>query len=248
MKKLTSQEQQILRKAVNNFNAKVRRLEKQGNSLVDKVSIKEIKVNILKSSDFVRELNKLRRFSKRGVEEESSIKGVSKYELKETKINIGIQKAKLTRKKKQLLTTPFSAGGKYTGYSIGNIKPVEILEIESEYQRLENFFNNKEDYEIKKNINKLKYKTLAISNYNKLTTFKENYLYAMQETYRNYEGFDELWKKLTKLDSNTLYNLAIRDDLLLDFLVFYENDVYSGEATFKRFKDIWDLQINDKFK
>ena len=82
MKKLNDKELVILRKAVNNFNAKVKRLEKAGNTNFDRVKMKDIKENIFKASDVRREVNKLKRFSKRGAELESSIKGISNYELK----------------------------------------------------------------------------------------------------------------------------------------------------------------------
>ena len=152
MKKLNDKELAILKKAVNNFNAKVKRLEKAGNTNFDRVKIKDIKENIFKASDVRREVNKLKRFSKRGAELESSIKGLSNYELNEAKINIRIEKARLTRERKKLLETPFSAGGVSTGYSIGNIKPLNIQELDSAYNRLNNFFKSKEvDYSTSEN-------------------------------------------------------------------------------------------------
>lgn len=245
MKKLTDEEQQALRRAVNNFNAKVKRLEKQGNTLTEKVKIKEIKQEINTKADLKRQLNILHRFSKRGIEEESEIKGISKYELKEAKINIRIEKARITRERKKLLSTPFSAGGVPTGYSIGNIKPTEISELNADYERLNQLLKTGEPYDIRQKINKLKYGVKVSSRYKQSLNFKENYLYAFTESYKNYDGFEELYSKIKSLDVNTFYNIIRRDDLLLDFINFYENDMYKGDAIFKRFNDIWNMNLND---
>lgn len=248
MKKLNDKEMAILRRAVNNFNAKVTRLEKAGNTNFDKVKIKDIKENIFKASDVKREVNKLKRFTRRGAELESEIKGISNYELNEAKINIRIEKAKITRERKKLLETPFSAGGVATGYSIGNIKPLNIQELDSAYNRLNNFFKSKEGYEIKQNIKNLAYRTLKSTQYKRESNFKENYLYALQEAYRNYEGFEKIWEKLEKMTPKELYNLAIRDDMLLDFINFYEDDVYKSEQVFKKFIRTWNKTIRENGK
>lgn len=248
MKKLNDKEMAILRKAVNNYNAKVKRLEKAGNTDFDRVKIKDIKENIFKASDVKREVNKLKRFSKRGAELESSIKGLSNYELNEAKINIRIEKARLTRERKKLLETPFSAGGVPTGYSIGNIKPINIQELDSAYNRLNNFFKSKEAYEIRQNVKNLAYRTLKSTQYKKELNFKENYLWGLQEAYRNFNGFDEIWEKLKDMTPKKLYSLAIQDDMLLDFINFYEDDVYKGEQVFKKFMETWDKIISENAK
>lgn len=248
MKKLNDKELAILKKAVNNFNAKVKRLEKAGNTNFDRVKIKDIKENIFKASDVRREVNKLKRFSKRGAELESSIKGLSNYELNEAKINIRIEKARLTRERKKLLETPFSAGGVPTGYSIGNIKPLNIQELDSAYNRLNNFFKSKEAYEIRQNVKNLAYRTLKSTQYKKELNFKENYLWGLQEAYRNFNGFDDIWEKLKDMTPKKLYNLAIQDDMLLDFINFYEDDVYKGEQVFKKFTETWDKIISENAK
>lgn len=248
MKKLNDKEMAILRKAVNNFNAKVKRLEKAGNTDFDRVKIKDIKENIFKASDVKREVNKLKRFSKRGAELESSIKGLSNYELNEAKINIRIEKTRITRERKKLLETPFSAGGVPTGYSIGNIKPLNIQELDSAYNRLNNFFKSKEAYEIRQNVKNLAYRTLKSTQYKRELNFKENYLWGLQEAYKNYDGFDKIWEKLKDMTPKELYNLAIQDDMLLDFINFYEDDLYKGEQVFKKFMETWDKIISENAK
>ena len=63
---------QELRKAVKNFNAKISRLEKKDpqnkEALPEKITVKQIKELISTRQDLKRELNALQRFSKRGAE------------------------------------------------------------------------------------------------------------------------------------------------------------------------------------
>ena len=90
-------DQQELARVVKNFNAKVRRLAKKNpeiaDYLPDTVTVKEIKGLIDTRQDLNRELNSLRRFSKRGAEEIVTIPDTD-YNLKTTKW----QKEDMTRR------------------------------------------------------------------------------------------------------------------------------------------------------
>ena len=86
-----------LRKAVKNFNAKISRLErkdpKNKAALPDRVSVKQLKEMIDTRQDLNRELNALKRFSKRGSEQIIDAPE-NKYNLKMTKW----QKEEMTRR------------------------------------------------------------------------------------------------------------------------------------------------------
>ena len=77
-----------LERAVRNFNAKINRLLKKNpnnkNKLPEKVKVADIKKNINTRQDLKRELNKLKRFSKRGAEEFVKMPD-NKYNLEITK-------------------------------------------------------------------------------------------------------------------------------------------------------------------
>lgn len=77
-----------LRKAVKNFNAKISRLEKKDpsnkNALPSRVTVKQMKELISTRQDLNREINSLKRFSRRGSEELITAPG-NKYNLKITK-------------------------------------------------------------------------------------------------------------------------------------------------------------------
>ena len=86
-----------LRKAVKNFNAKISRLEKknpqESAALPERVTVKQLKELISTRQDLKRELNALKRFSKRGAEEIITAPD-NKYNLKITKW----QKDEMTRR------------------------------------------------------------------------------------------------------------------------------------------------------
>lgn len=82
-----------LNKAVRNFNQKVRRLKKKNPSKAqhypETISIKDVRSKIRTRQDFNREVKKIGRFSRRGIEEiVTTDKGltVTKYELREASI------------------------------------------------------------------------------------------------------------------------------------------------------------------
>lgn len=81
-------DQDDLRKAVKNFNAKITRLEKkypgQKNTLPERMSVREIKELVTSRNDLKRELNSLRRFTRPGAEQLVDVPD-SDYNLKTTK-------------------------------------------------------------------------------------------------------------------------------------------------------------------
>ena len=90
-------DQDALRKAVKNFNAKLTRLEKkdpaQKNALPDRVTVKQMKELITTRQDLQRELNALRRFTRPGAEQLVEIPE-HEYNMKITKW----QKEEMTRR------------------------------------------------------------------------------------------------------------------------------------------------------
>lgn len=256
MKKLTDKEKAELSRAVRNFNAKVKRLEQKGYN-INTVKIKDIKNEIFTAQDVKREVNKLKRFSRRGVEEMSKIDGITKYELKEFQITLRTQKAKITRQINNLLNIPFSAGGIPTGYSIANIKPLTVQDLTAKYEHLtklqEKIKESKKsekpikDYKIREDIKKEEIRALKSSQYNKALTYKENYLFEFTENYKNEPEFLEIWNYLQDLSPFAFYDLIQQDDFLQDFINFYETTIYNSTNGFNRFKDTLAFILNRQF-
>ena len=120
-----------LKKAVRNFNDKIRRLEKKypnkKTALPERVTLKEIKANIQTRNDFKREINVLKRFSKRGAEEFVMVPG-SEYNLKTTKWQMNemlIKQRVINRKRaeryKYISEIQATSRGEDLGYTVGDI-------------------------------------------------------------------------------------------------------------------------------
>ena len=90
-----------IRRVVNNFNAKVRRLEKEGRELLpQKVSINDLKNSAISRKEIKNSLKDLQTFLEKGSEDIVTTKGgarVSKYQLKVAKRNIRTAKLNYTK-------------------------------------------------------------------------------------------------------------------------------------------------------
>ena len=120
-----------LNRVVRNFNDKINRLIKKDptlkNKLPEKVKASELKKNINTRRDLNRELNKLKRFSRRGAEELVDLPG-SEYDLKITKwqrtemkrMTSIVNRARKKRREK-LEELEATSGGLGLGYSIDTL-------------------------------------------------------------------------------------------------------------------------------
>ena len=115
---------QELARVVQNFNAKLKRLEKKNpemkNALPDKVSVKQLKELIHTRKDLKRELNSLKRFSKRGSEEiitygNNNIK-ITKWQKTELSRKIAIINRRRKARLEELEQTELTSRGKKVGY------------------------------------------------------------------------------------------------------------------------------------
>ena len=122
-------------RVVRNFNQKISRLEKMGReNLPDKISIKELKNNIKSSSDLRKELNKLKRFSKRGAEDViTSYKvPITKWEKQNIGIEVRTAKAKITRELKRMGFSPTTS----KGFNTGKLATNEVQTLIKQYKSL----------------------------------------------------------------------------------------------------------------
>lgn len=117
-----------LRKAVKNFNAKITRLEKkfpeQKNALPERMSVKQIKELVTSRKDLERELRSLRRFTKPGAEELVDIPE-SDYNLKITKWQKDEMLSRLNRINKRrkerydiIMNEEMTSRGEKLGYTV----------------------------------------------------------------------------------------------------------------------------------
>ena len=165
-----------LRKAVKNFNAKITRLEKKGvdeSLLPERASVATIRDLVATRQDLKRELNSLKRFSKRGAEEITTIPN-TQYNIQTTKWqkeDMEIRSRAITNRRrnrlKEIENFEMESGGKKLGYTRGqfgmgqaekiSLKPIkpfyrtmsqgDIKKRHKHFQResQSNYFNKKDE-------------------------------------------------------------------------------------------------------
>lgn len=118
-----------LRKAVKNFNAKISRLEKKNpeikNALPERVTVKQMRELIDTRQDLKRELNALKRFTKRGAEELVTIPDndynlqTTKWQKNEMARRVGIINRKRKKRLEQISEIEATSRGEKLGYTRG---------------------------------------------------------------------------------------------------------------------------------
>ena len=98
---------QEIRKVINNYNAKIRRIEKYDDSfnyqLPEKITKKDLQQNVYTRNELRRKLNELKRYSQRDIEKSMQLAGgyvLSRYEYE----NLKREKARVKRNISRELT------------------------------------------------------------------------------------------------------------------------------------------------
>lgn len=128
-----------LARVVRNFNAKVDRLAKKNplnkNVLPDKVSVRQLKQLINTRKDLNRELNMLKRFSKRGAEEiviaddtKYNVK-ITKWQRTEMKRKVAMINRRRQKRLEQLQDTEMTSRGESLGYTRGQFGMGKVTEV-----------------------------------------------------------------------------------------------------------------------
>lgn len=203
----TQTDSQELTRAVRNFNAKVNRLVKQNpqlkNILPEKVQIGQLKELINTRQDLKREINSLRRFSKRGAEEIVSVPE-SDYNLKTTKwqkseINrrVGIINRRRQRRLEEIQDIEMTSRGELLGYTRGQLGMGKMTEIS--LRPMNGFTRSMGQSD-------LRHKWRAILTESQSDYFtkrdydlRDNYLKGIKENY-DWESVKDIYKHIEKMD------------------------------------------------
>ena len=134
----TDQDQKDLQRAVKTFNQKISRMAKRNpeikNALPDKVKMKEIRSLIKTRQDFIREINSLKRFSKKGNDEIVSFgyydTKITKWQKNEISLRLKVINRKRKKKLDEVNELEMTQGGEPLGYKKGQIGMGKIEQIE----------------------------------------------------------------------------------------------------------------------
>lgn len=136
----TESDNKELNKVVRNFNAKLNRLAKKDpqnkNVLPDKISVRQLKELINTRADLKRELNSLRRFSKRGSEEivivpntDYNVK-VTKWQKTEMNRRVAIINRRRKHRLEELENLEVASRGETQGYTRGQLGMGKMEKVE----------------------------------------------------------------------------------------------------------------------
>lgn len=136
--KWTQQDIEELNRVVKNYNSKISRLAKKdpttANILPEKVSAQDLRNLIQTRQDLKREVNALKRFSKRGAEiivdvpdTNYNVK-ITKWQMTEMNRRVGIINRKRNARLKAIQEVELKAGGQSLGYTQGQLgmQPAEL--------------------------------------------------------------------------------------------------------------------------
>lgn len=246
-----------IRRAVNNFNAKIRRLEKmESNNVVipEKIKVSDFKKGYDSRRDLRRQLNYLKMFSKRGAEEKIVTTGgfeTSKYQVAVVKRESARVKRNLTRQINMYMKITPSVFGVKQEVNKGQMEDTKLTNLKSKREALnKNLLDlNAEQYnrylELLNNQRQSSYKDRI---------FKENYLEMLLST-GYISGYDtekinEMASQLMNLDVNNFTRLFDTESAVKNILENYDLlkinnfDTSSLSDVFRDINELYDNLYN----
>lgn len=220
-----------LRKTVKNFNAKISRLEKRIQSQIDKsddgqerirlrqqmaalpekVTQKEMKDIIHTRQDLKRELNSLKRFSKRGAEELTNIPidddtvQITKWQKNEMSRRVAVINRRRADRLEVVQNYQVKQQGKDVGYTIGDVGMGKVDEVSL---RPMNAFTPKMNRrDVNKRFKAIKKESSVAHWSNKEIALKENVIKGIEANYKGMfpEETEELIKAISKMSFKEFY-------------------------------------------
>lgn len=249
----TNEDIKELKKTVTNFNAKISRVAKKNpsikNLLPEKVSASELKELINTRNDLKRELNALKRFSKRGAEQITSIPNntigtrATKWQILELNRRTAIVNRKRLARASELGMLPAKSRGEKLGYTVGQmreyigmgrIREVELLPTKS-------FLKDMSTQEVK-----MRYRIFR--NQSKSDYFteqdykvKENYIKGLYENYAP-EDIQEVVDVIEKMNIKDFTDIFYEEGATFEFASPNGNDDfkrYEYEGYVEAIKSTW---------
>lgn len=217
-------DQEELRRAVKNFNAKISRLEKKypelKNALPERASIAQMKELIETRQDLNRELNSLRRFSRKGAEELVDVPD-NDYNLKTTKWQkqeMTMRTAIINRKRKARLQEisewEMKSGGKALGYTRGEFGMGKADEVA--LNPLKAFTPSMGRKDLNMKFRHIKKESQSTYFSRKEEMLRENYITGLRRTY-NEEDIKDVINSIENMDFKEFYRTFQEDTGTMEF-------------------------------
>lgn len=223
--KYTPKVNKEIARVVKNFNQKVKRLELKGvKNIPKKITVKDIKENVYNKSDLKRELNRIKRFSRRGAEDVVKINGnsITKWEIRETGIQVATTKRAITRRLKGYGFK--KVNGKF---NVGRYASDDVKTLVTQYKSLNarNILSQKYSSERKRRVEQAKKYSYRYSNqalFNLRESLKQM-INLLGISIDDKDFKEKLLKKLNQVNLNEFKKLYYANELINDFISQYDN-------------------------
>ena len=221
-----------LGKAVSQFNRKINELQKEETRtyLPELIDYKDIKENITTRNELNRIINSLRRFKKEGEEE------LTKWEIKELRIQKSIKKRRLKAELKEL-EKPLESG-----FSMVQMGSQRARKIVAELKNLDQL-EYKKGYDFKRQKQNLKSTGTSDYQMKRSITYKKNYIENMKK-YSHLKNYEILKNKMESFVNPFDFYEYVKDKELIKDLT-YQSDEYYTQEEFNEFLKDWGLEIDE---
>ena len=209
----TEQDTKEISRVVKNFNSKITRLAKKNpeiaNILPEKVSSKQLKEIINTRQDLHRELNSLKRFSKKGAEKIVTIPD-TEYDLKTTKWQkvemnrrVGIINRRRKERLERLQEVEMTSRGKSLGYTRGQLGMGKATEVA--LQPLTAFFRTMGNTDLKKRWHSILVQSQSDYFTKKDYQLRDNYIKALVTSF-NENNISDIIEAIENMDIKDFLN------------------------------------------
>lgn len=222
--KWTEQDTKEISRVVKNFNAKITRLSKKdpsiANLLPNKVTTKQFKELINTRQDLKRELNSLKRFSKKGAEKIVVIPD-TEYNLKTTnwqKVEMNRRVGIINRRRKtrleEMQNRELKSGGKSLGYTLGQLGMGKAKEVA--LSPMTPFFRTMNNADLKKRWESIV--TQSQSDYFTKRDYqaRDNYIKGLMENY-NTNNIQDIIDEIRSMDIQDFLDTMESEDSTFEF-------------------------------
>ena len=235
---------QELNRVVRNFNAKIQRLSKSNpkisNLLPEKVSANELKNLIYTRQDLKRELNALKRFSKRGSETIVEIQEndyglkITKWQRSEMNRRVAVINRRRKNRLDKLSNVEMKSGGQALGYTKGDIGMGRATEVT--LSPMNAFTRRMTQTDLKKKWENIVRESQSDYFTKRDFMLRDNYIKSLNENF-NPEDMKEIVKTIEKMDIKDFLDTFIEEGEMFEFS--YPPDREKYEAYVKHIRSIW---------
>lgn len=253
-----SKDTEELTKQVNRFNRKLKRIKRKYENedimLPDKLSVKQLKQDILTRKDLRNFYKSVDRFMRKDSEEIVTLQSgiqMTKYQRKEISINMRKAKSNLKKMMTKFEELKTDTKNPTLNFARFRFKTEEKERLETTLQSLKNV-ETRDRQGLSRLMERINRYSTETGIHKKNLLYKENYLKALKRTYATYgQDFVNLYERLSNVNVDDFYTMIADDDIVSDIEQFYVNDVNQMEvgdddswAYFKKVELAWEKHLS----